>query len=127
MLKSGIIKFDKYTAEGAVKMRYKKYYFYSLTIKAGISAHSGLLQEPGYLAETLKANAVEYDVLDMAVGYSTDDLNDKSCRLSLSWLLSASCHSCIRSYEIIKLVKQINLACISQQAGLIFPQQGKGA
>ncbi len=90
-------------------MRYKKALLLFPDYKGG---HFGALRPPaglGYLAETLKVNDVEYDVLDMAVGYSTDDLKDKILSFKPE-LVAVSLMSFMykRSYEIIKLVKQIN-------------------
>lgn len=90
-------------------MRYKKVLLLFPDYKGG---HFGALRPPaglGYLAETLKVNDVEYDVLDMAVGYSTDDLKDKILSFKPE-LVAVSLMSFMykRSYEIIKLVKQIN-------------------
>ncbi len=42
--------------------------------------HYGALRPPaglGYLAESLKRNGIACDILDMAVGYSTDKLRNK--------------------------------------------------
>lgn len=73
--------------------------------------HFGALRPPaglGYLAESLKANNIEYDVLDMAVGYSTGDLKDKITSFAPDLIgISLMTFMYKRSYDIIKFAKQV--------------------
>ena len=89
-------------------MRYKKVLLLFPDYKGG---HFGALKPPaglGYIAETLKKNDIDYDILDMAVGYSTDDLHDKIQSFNPD-LVGISMMSFMykRSYDIIKFAKQV--------------------
>ncbi len=73
--------------------------------------HFGALRPPaglGYVAETLKGRGIEYDVLDMAVGYSLEDLKEKIETFDPD-LLGISMMSFMyrRSYEIIRFAKAV--------------------
>jgi radical SAM superfamily enzyme YgiQ (UPF0313 family) len=72
--------------------------------------HYGALRPPaglGYIAETLKAAHIDYDVFDMAAGYSTSDLRQKITSFKPD-LVGISLMSLMykRSYEIINIIKQ---------------------
>ena len=89
-------------------MRYKKVLLLFPDYKGG---HFGALKPPaglGYIAETLKKNNIDYDILDMAVGYSTDDLRDKIKSFNPN-LIGISMMSFMykRSYDIIRFAKQV--------------------
>jgi anaerobic magnesium-protoporphyrin IX monomethyl ester cyclase len=89
-------------------MRFKRVLLLFPDYKGG---HYGALRPPaglGYLAETLKGNAIGYDILDMAAGFSLDDLHNKIISYNPD-LLGISMMSFMykRSYDIIKFVKQI--------------------
>lgn len=89
-------------------MRYKRVLLLFPDYKGG---HFGALRPPagiGYLAETLRKNQIEYDILDMAVGYSTDDLRNKINSFNPD-LIGISMMSFMykRSYDIIKFAKQV--------------------
>ena len=88
-------------------MRYKKVLLVFPDYKGG---HYGALRPPaglGYIAETLKTAGIEYDVIDMAAGYSTSDLKDKIAEFKPD-LAGISLMSLMfkRSYEIIDFIKQ---------------------
>ena len=89
-------------------MRYKRVLLLFPDYKGG---HFGALRPPariGYLAEALKRNNIDYDILDMAVGYSTDDLRNKINSFNPD-LIGISMMSFMykRSYDIIKFAKQV--------------------
>jgi radical SAM superfamily enzyme YgiQ (UPF0313 family) len=88
-------------------MRYKKILLVFPDYKGG---HYGALRPPaglGYIAETLKRDGIDYDVLDMAAGYSTADLKQKIKSFKPD-LVGISLMSLMykRSYEIINIIKQ---------------------
>ena len=73
--------------------------------------HFGALKPPaglGYIAETLKQRGIEYDVLDMSVGYTTKDLRGRIQSFNPD-LIGISMMSFMykRSYDIIRLAKQV--------------------
>lgn len=89
-------------------MRYRKVLLLFPDYKGG---HFGALRPPaglGYLAEALKVNNIEYDMLDMAVGYSTNTLKDKLISFNPDLIgISLMTFMYKRSYEIIKFAKQV--------------------
>lgn len=90
-------------------MRYKKVLLLFPDYKGG---HFGALRPPagiGYIAETLKANNIEYDVLDMAVGASLADIKEKINSIKPDLIgISLMTFMYRRSYEIIHFVKKSN-------------------
>lgn len=90
-------------------MRYKKVLLLTPDYKGG---HFGALKPPaglGYIAETLKVNNVEYDVVDMAAGASLTDLKKKMRSFDPDLVgISLMTFMYKRSYEIIRFVKQVN-------------------
>ncbi len=89
-------------------MRYKRVLLLFPDYKGG---HYGALRPPaglGYLAETLERNAIEHDILDMAVGYSINDLRKKIISYNPD-LIGISIMSFMykRSYDIIRFAKQV--------------------
>lgn len=90
-------------------MRYKKVLLLFPDYKGG---HLAPLRPPaglGYIAETLKINNIDYDVLDMAAGYSTKHLKEKIFSFNPD-LIGISLMSFMykRSYEIIKFAKEMS-------------------
>lgn len=90
-------------------MRYRKVLLLFPDYKGG---HYGALRPPaglGYIAEALKTADIDYDLVDMAAGYSTSDLEKKITAFGPD-LVGISLMSLMykRSYEIINFVKQIN-------------------
>jgi radical SAM superfamily enzyme YgiQ (UPF0313 family) len=88
-------------------MRYRKVLLLFPDYKGG---HYGALRPPaglGYIAETLKAANIDYDVFDMAVGYSVSDLKQKIASFNPD-LVGVSLMSLLykRSYEIVNIIKQ---------------------
>ena len=90
-------------------MKYKKVLLLFPDYKG---SHYGALRPPaglGYIAEALKTADIDYDLLDMAAGYSTSDLEKKITAFGPD-LVGISLMSLLykRSYEIINFVKQID-------------------
>ncbi|RJQ47410.1 MAG: radical SAM protein [Nitrospiraceae bacterium] len=90
-------------------MKYKKVLLVFPDYKGG---HFGALRPPaglGYIAETLKAHNIEYDVVDMAAGASMEELKEKidSFRPDLAGI-SLMTFMYRRSYEIISFIKKVN-------------------
>lgn len=88
-------------------MRYHRVLLVFPDYKGG---HFGALRPPaglGYIAETLKANSIEYDVLDMAAGASQADLDSKISAFRPDLIgISMMTFMYKRSYEIIRYIKQ---------------------
>lgn len=88
-------------------MRYNRVLLVFPDYKGG---HFGALRPPaglGYIAETLKANSIDYDVIDMAAGASMDELNKKISFFKPNLIgISLMTFMYKRSYEIIRSVKQ---------------------
>lgn len=88
-------------------MRYKKVLLLFPDYKGG---HFGALRPPaglGYIAETLKTNNIDYDLLDMAAGGTFDDLKDKIASFKPDLIgISIMTFMYKRSYEIIRTIKR---------------------
>lgn len=92
-----------------IKTRYSKVLLVFPDYKGG---HYGALRPPaglGYIAETLKTANIDYDIVDMAAGYSTSDLKKKITAFDPD-LVGISLMTLMykRSYEIIDFIKQCN-------------------
>lgn len=88
-------------------MRYSRILLVFPDYKGG---HYGALRPPaglGYIAEALKTAGIEYEVVDMAAGYSASDLKEKIAAFKPD-LAGISLMSLMfkRSYEIIDFIKQ---------------------
>ncbi len=90
-------------------MRYSRVLLVFPDYKGG---HFGALRPPaglGYIAETLKASSIEYDIVDMAAGASQDDLDNKISAFSPDLIgISMMTFMYKRSYEIIRHIKRSN-------------------
>ncbi len=90
-------------------MKYQKVLLLFPDYKGG---HFGALRPPaglGYIAETLEVNNIDYDYLDMAVGASFTDIDDKINSFKPDLIgITLMTFMYRRSYEIIRIIKQSN-------------------
>ncbi len=90
-------------------MRYRRVLLVFPDYRGG---HFGALRPPaglGYIAETLKANGIEYDVTDMAAGASQTDLDNRIAAFTPDLIgISMMTFMYKRSYEIIRHIKRSN-------------------
>jgi radical SAM superfamily enzyme YgiQ (UPF0313 family) len=88
-------------------VRYKRVLLVFPDYKGG---HFGALRPPaglGYIAETLKNNAIEHDVIDMAAGASMSELQDRIRSFSPDLIgISIMTYMFRRSYDIIHAIKR---------------------
>ncbi|RJQ53094.1 MAG: radical SAM protein [Nitrospiraceae bacterium] len=90
-------------------MRYKRILLLFPDYKGG---HFGALRPPaglGYIAETLKTDRIDYEVVDMAAGASMEELKEKIVSFKPDLVgISMMTFMYRRSYEIIGYVKKTN-------------------